>query len=238
MDAIIRHFFGIFSGQFRSDGTRYWYSQSIRMELVAGVVALCAAAAAITNIVAFAMGIKWGLRWIDWFYPWPQNHSVFLAMQAFITAHVFLNGFALLVGTVMVFPGLWPAAVDFGLLLPIYVTSLVLGSSFSIRFSWANAAHKLAGSVSFMFMALGSIFPALMAGFAQASDRHDDARKWLAKSYAALWGAGVLFRVLAVIGMPRVPSEHKREMWLVLIWVSWAVPLAFADAMLSIAART
>jgi hypothetical protein len=208
--------------------------------LVAGAVALGAVAAAVTNIVAFAMGIKWGLRWIDWFYPWPQNHKVFRSMQAAITAHVFLNGFALLVGTLMVFPGLWPkpAAVDFGLLLPIYVTSLVLGSCFSIRFSWANAAHKLAGSVSFVFMALGSIFPALMASVAQASDRHDDARKWLAKSYAALWGAGVLFRVLAVIGMPRVPSEHKREMWLVLIWVSWAVPQAFADSMLSIAAWT
>jgi hypothetical protein len=106
------------------------------------------------------------------------------------------------------------------------------GSACSVRFSAANSAHKLAGTVSFAFMALGSVLPALMAVAAQIVYRHEDARKWLGKSYAALWGAGVLFRFLAVTGMPRVPPEHKREMWLVLIWVSWVGPLALADAVL------
>ena len=93
---------------------------------VAFSVGLCAVAVAVPNMVAFGMGIDSGLRWIDFFYPWPQSHSVFRAMRASITAHVFLNGFALLIGTVMVFPGLWSGPVPFELTLPIYVTSLVL----------------------------------------------------------------------------------------------------------------
>ena len=67
---------------------------------IAGVV--------IPNVLAFGSSIHNGLSFIDWFYPWPQNHKVFLAMPSLIRCHIVANGLALILGFFLVAPVIGP----------------------------------------------------------------------------------------------------------------------------------
>jgi hypothetical protein len=198
--------------------------------VAAGLVAIV-----VPNVLAFSWSIEAGLKFIDAFYPWPQNHSAFLRRPLQIRAHAALNGAALVWGLALLCPLLPPWADGFfsPLALDIYLGALVVGSVASVAFSATNAAHRLAGTLSFLFMALACVVPAASAWHALRW-RGDEARAraHLVRSVAALFGAGVMFRVFAVTLMPLVPKTHSRECWLVLIWASWWIPAAAADALL------
>lgn len=195
------------------------------------LVLLAVVVVVIPNMLCFGSGISHGLRFIDWFYPWPQNHKPFLAMPSVIRSHILLNGGSLLLGLILLFPYSSPmTSSSFDTLLALYVSSLLLGSACSIIFSMRNAAHKLPGTVSFVFMALASVIPACCAAYAQWFLLSNTlARAHLVRSYAALFGAGVLFRLFAITLMPMVASQHKREAWIILIWGCWWLPSMVSD---------
>ena len=151
---------------------------------------------------------------------YPQNHKPFHEQPRTILSHIIGNGLALLLGTMRLF-------VNFEGSLSAYLLLLTYGSLASVWFSSKNVAHGFAVTTSFAFMAFGSLGPAICAFMAE-----DPAvsRRWFLKSYAALWGAGVFFRVLALTLMVAIKS-NKREAWICMIWMSWFVPLALADAL-------
>lgn len=221
------------------------------------------------NIIAFGWSVRRGLAFIDWFYPWPQNHRAFLKHPVLIRSHVVLNGASLLLGFGLVFhehalvEAVATAATQYGggyglistqpedqrdhvresfrLLLLVYTALLVGGTTMSIRFSARNAVHRTTGTVAFGFMAAASVFPACTAVFLElfgdfASEKlraptFARTRAHLIRSFAAQFGAGVCFRVLAVSVMGWVPNQHKREAWLILIFGSWWLPSALCDMM-------
>jgi hypothetical protein len=216
--------------------------------------AVCAASLfmAVPNMAAFGSSMRRGLQLIDWFYPWPQNHSAYLSSPLLLRGHILGNGAALLIGLVLLHyasfhklshPGVHqpcqpdasgaasaeaavadarsPAPPDAAAswrwwvrVFYAYVVLLVTGSSCSLVFSARNAAHKLAGTVSFGFMAAGAVVPATAALYCATSCCHntfpetpcdggggngdDDAiaacgraHVWFVRSFAALFGAGV-----------------------------------------------
>lgn len=194
---------------------------------------------AVPNMVAFGLSIRQGLRLIDWFYPWPQNHKAFLSSPFLIRSHILGNGTALLCGLILLYqshspPASDPWAAKYPLLLSLYFCTLLSGSVCSIFFSARNAAHKPAGTVSFLFMALGCLTPASISLYYELSllDRRWSIH-WLARSCAALYGAFVLFRLFALVLMPLIPGAHKREFWFVLTWASWWLPSALCDVLLA-----
>ena len=54
--------------------------------VAAGLVAIV-----VPNVLAFSWSIEAGLKFIDAFYPWPQNHSAFLRRPLQIRAHAALT---------------------------------------------------------------------------------------------------------------------------------------------------
>jgi len=144
--------------------------------------AFCAIAFAMVlpNVLAFR-SIASGLAFIDWFYPYPQNHAHFRAHFATIRAHVLLNGAAL--AAVALYFALGPAAFgsrpgeagyfDWG-----YAVTLSVGSAFGVRFSARNAGHGVVGTASFACMALASVTPAWLALWAPTDDAR---RRWLVR---------------------------------------------------------
>eukprot|EP00927_Polykrikos_kofoidii_P082752 TRINITY_DN8308_c0_g2_i1.p1 TRINITY_DN8308_c0_g2~~TRINITY_DN8308_c0_g2_i1.p1 ORF type:complete len:246 (-),score=15.56 TRINITY_DN8308_c0_g2_i1:374-1111(-) len=202
------------------------------------------------NLFCFGWSMRCGLAFIDWFYPWPQNHQAFLKHPRLIRSHVVLNGASLLLGFGLVFHeervlGAFSWNQDkwlsFRALLVLYLSLLFLGTFFSLRFSSRNATHRATGTFAFGVMAAGAVLPACAAtlaafGSGESSrhiedEQHMRARAHLTRSFAAQFGAGVCFRILAVTAMKIIPNSHKREAWLILIFVSWWLPGAVCDAL-------
>ena len=202
------------------------------MPMLLWAVGCTAVCMVVPNVACFLFSIDTGLLLIDWFYPWPQNHAAFIASPSLIRTHVVANGVALLTGLGMV--ALGHDHARYAWLLFAYLATLVPGSIASVVFSARNPAHKFAGTLSFVFMALGSVVPAVAALVCHTSTgcAASSTHRWVSRSVAALFGAGVLFRVFAVALMPMVAGAHKREAWLVLIWAAWWIPSIVADLVL------
>eukprot|EP00747_Dinoflagellata_sp_TGD_P221889 gnl/TRDRNA2_/TRDRNA2_93663_c0_seq1.p1 gnl/TRDRNA2_/TRDRNA2_93663_c0~~gnl/TRDRNA2_/TRDRNA2_93663_c0_seq1.p1 ORF type:complete len:235 (-),score=16.63 gnl/TRDRNA2_/TRDRNA2_93663_c0_seq1:403-1107(-) len=183
-------------------------------------VAFLALLMVIPNVAAFGYSMRTGLAFIDWFYPWPQNHRPFLAMPYRIRSHVFLNGAALLLGTwlLLMGSGVYESEEEIDMWGPlplsrIYVALATSGSLAAVLFSFGNVGHNRNVKAGFVGMALGTVVPAWCGHFAA--------------SFAALFGAGVLFRIMA-LALPRfLPSKRVAQM--VAIWGSWSVPLACVE---------
>ena len=139
------------------------------------------------NIFAFGYSFEKGLALIDWIYPWPQSHGTFRRHKLLISCHIFLNGFALILGLYLLRPGIGNASPE--LYNAIYIVSLCIGSACSIWFSACNKAHKLAGTISFVAMAIASIGPACAMAHARWVERDlERARTQLTRSVIALFG--------------------------------------------------
>ena len=194
--------------------------------------ALCALALimVVPNMIAFGRSMSSGLAFIDWFYPYPQNHAHFRRHAHTITVHVMLNGIALagIACNFVLVPATANAnAHDGYFIIWMYALVLSAGSLAGVRFSARNAAHGVVGTVSFAFMALASVVPAWLAalGATDAAAR----RRWLARSFAALFGAGVFFRVLALTFMKWTPKRERKAAWIAIIWMSWVLPLTACE---------
>lgn len=186
------------------------------------MVATLAVTMSVSQFLTFGISLQRGLQFIDWFYPHKQNHKPFVENPWIIRCHIYLNGIALLIGTTNLFYNICEQQT----LISTYMCSLVLGSTVSIVFSIANQAHSISATLSFVFMALGSIVPAMVACFICESRYCREA--YFLKSYAALFGAAVLFRVLALTFLPQV-SRNKNEAWISMIWMSWIIPYLIVD---------
>jgi len=66
--------------------------------MIALVSFIGVACMALPNMWAFAPGrdIRQAMRFIDFIYPYPQNHKPFLKHPSLIKVHVGMNGLALL----------------------------------------------------------------------------------------------------------------------------------------------
>merc|ERR1712183_153958 len=106
----------------------------------------------------------------------------FLGMPRKIRTHVFSNGMALLVGTAIQL-GLHD---DSGWYRLLYKALLWIGSIAAISFSWSNPGHNAIIKAGFTCMALGALLPSVVGRFDM--------------SYASLFGAGVVFRAMAIGG--------------------------------------
>ena len=193
--------------------------------------ALCALALimVVPNMIAFGLSMSSGLAFIDWFYPYPQNHAHFLKHSKTIQLHVMLNGIAL--AGIACYFALVPATADAnahdGYFAWAFALTLSAGSLAGVRFSARNAAHGVVGTVSFAFMALASVVPAWLAALGGTDDAAR--RRWLARSFAALFGAGVFFRVLALTFMKWTPKKERQAAWIAIIWMSWVLPLTACE---------
>lgn len=202
--------------------------------LLAGCAGLLAIVLGVANMAAFT-SIKRGLSFIDWFYPWKQNHAAFKAQPRRIQGHIFSNGAALLIGTYALIGARGADGSSFRASLddPLYVAflgTLFVGCVTSIQFSVHNPAHNMVSTTSFAFMAAGACVPALGSLYA-AGVLGDDAlaHAHMIRSYASMWGAFVGLRLLGLVWMPMVPPAQKHAAWIALIWASWWIPSAICD---------
>ena len=172
------------------------------------------------NIVAFSVGR--GMDLIDYIYPYPQNHKPFKDNPATIVVHVLGNGSALLIGLAFVGGAeTWFYA---------YLSSVTVGTLAGVAFSVQNPAHGAAATGSFAAMGAASLLPAWLAAQSAGPER----TRQVLRSVAALWGAGVLFRVLALYALPKVKSGSERKLcWIAIIWASWWIPLQVVEVALA-----
>ena len=170
------------------------------MSIVGAAAAFLALLVAIPSIVAFT-SIDRGLQLAVWFYPYKQTHTAFRQHPAWIQSHVLFSGVALTLA-VLLHP-VTPWSPEGG----CYLAFLLLGSVCAVRFSALNAAHSTVVTASFSVLAASSCLPALLALNAAYPER------WLMRSYAALFGAGVVFRAMAPHCAER--SGNLRHMGLV-----------------------
>ena len=143
-----------------------------------------------------------GLRWTDYFYPWPQNHAPFLQAATTIRVHIAMSTAALAIG-------LGGTRSDVS---SEYVACLVLGCAAGLLFSFRNPSHDATVTASFAAMGLAPCALCLHS---------------LQASVAALFGAGVAFRLMA-LALPsvlRLGVISRRSAWIAMIWISWALPL-------------
>ena len=190
------------------------------MSIVGAAAAFLALLVAIPSIVAFT-SIDRGLQLAVWFYPYKQTHTAFRQHPAWIQSHVLFSGVALTLA-VLLHP-VTPWSPEGG----CYLAFLLLGSVCAVRFSALNAAHSTVVTASFSVLAASSCLPALLALNAAYPER------WLMRSYAALFGAGVVFRAMALLDFRAmallVPLRHT--------WASWVLPLALCETQIVHATR-
>ena len=124
-------------------------------------------------------------------------------------------------------PSWWPLGTT------LYFMLLVGGSIAGVAFSVTNPAHDHSVSFSFFCMAMGSIVPAALAWHAAMYGAMRAHGHYLAVSFAALFGAAVVFRLMARM-MVLVPPRRKNDSWKAVIWASWLLPALLCQWALSL----
>ena len=97
----------------------------------------------VPNMVAFGSSIQNGLAFIDWFYPWVQNHTAFLARTKLIRGHIVGNGASLVIGLALLWwapIGAWMSSPDSS--VPIDHSSCDSGSDESSSFVDSGNDHR------------------------------------------------------------------------------------------------
>ena len=151
----------------------------------------------------------------------PRSQLSFFMYKALIKTHVALNGSALvmvaLLHSVTLPLSWWPVCTA------AYCTLLALGTLAGVAFSVRNPAHDAFITLSFFCMGLGSLLPGLLALGSLMQGAMSSHGHYLALSFAALFGAGFLFRAMARL-MLLVPPRRKKLAWTAIIWTSWLFP--------------
>jgi uncharacterized membrane protein len=190
-------------------------------------------------LILFLHSIDAGFYIVDRMYPQLQSRTGFIIYSKFIYSHMYLNGVALFTGIfqfnqfVRKKSELLHRIVGF-----VYMLTVTLGSIAAIMYA-RNQSYGgeqedggSAGVLSFIWMAIGSVLPGY-AGFYYIVFRNDITRhkEWMLRSYACLFGSGVLFRVLANVYLPYMPKQYPA--WIAMIWMSWVIPLLCIEQFIS-----
>jgi len=80
----------------------------------------------------------------------------------------------------------------------------------------------------------GSLCPAILAAIVSLEKDSrvlQSPHHYLTLSFASLFGAGVIFRLMAMT-LVLVPPTQKKRAWKAIIWLSWLIPLILCEVAL------
>ncbi len=209
------------------------------MRVVWFFFAFMAVLTASANLIAFSVSTDAAFTLLNIIYPNQQDPTHYLKNPTPIRIHIYLNALSLIIG-VFQFLNRTPVLVH-KYLGYCYVTLLTIGSVGAIQFALGREFGTdggFAAQFSFTWMAIASVLPALIGTF-QIVFLNDVLahKKWMHRSYACLFGSGVLFRVLANTYLPLAPSHSVYPAWIAMIWLSWVAPMIVMEIYLSVQDR-
>lgn len=195
------------------------------------------------QLVAFLFGIDSGFDVVDRIYPQPQPREPFRQHPYLIYTHMYLNAAALFSSIVQMSllmtntakgrnRNYRPAGSMGHMVLGwLYFISLSLGTPAALAYAWQQSYGSdggLGASVGFTGIAMGSAIFAWLAVWCLfvKQDRAEHSL-WMTRSFAAVLGSSVFFRVLAntfLVWIARRSTDIYPG-WVAMIWMSWLIPL-------------
>jgi len=189
---------------------------------------------------AFLISFDLGFYILKFIYTAEQDKEPFLKAPNSIHIHIYFNATALLCGILQLNERLKKWDISLHRTLGwIYFCCTNIGAIAAIIFATSRTYgddNGFAGSVSFLFMALASVIPCNTGVYyIVIENKPNKHRDWMLRSFASMFGASFLFRVLSRLYLPLAPKFYTA--WISLIWMSWVIPLWIIEQYISYSSR-